>query len=111
MRSTGVNAYNRPYQRASLLLSGLFFLCLQFAVGVDMHFDRGAFVEAGDPICTIANPFKTDRTVVEAPFTGLLVGVLENPLVYPGNPLCHLVKLDDRTQRALERNGGIDDPV
>jgi len=76
---------------------------------VDMHFDRGAFVEAGEPICTIANPFKTDRTVVEAPFTGLLVGVLENPLVYPGNPLCHLVKLDDRTQRALERNGGIDD--
>jgi predicted deacylase len=76
---------------------------------VDMHFERGAFVEAGEPICTIGNPFKTERTVVEAPFTGLLVGVLENPLVYPGNPLCHLVKLDDRTQRALERNGGVDD--
>jgi hypothetical protein len=34
------------------------------------------------------------------------VGVLENPLVYPGNPLCHLVKLDERTLRAIERNGG-----
>ena len=76
---------------------------------VDMHYERGAFVEEGEPICTIGNPFKTENTVVEAPFPGLLVGVLENPLVYPGNPLCHLVKVDDRTRRAIERNGGVDD--
>jgi hypothetical protein len=72
---------------------------------VEMHHDRGSLVYEGERICTITNPFKTDSTVVEAPFTGLLVGVLENPLVYPGNPLCHLVKLDARTQRALEREG------
>jgi len=66
-----------------------------------MYADRGALVEAGDAICTITNPFKTDSTVLEAPFTGLLVGVLENPLVYPGNPLYHLVALDDVTLRAL----------
>ncbi|WP_255149261.1 succinylglutamate desuccinylase/aspartoacylase family protein [Halorarius halobius] len=69
---------------------------------VEMHHDRGALVEEGDRVCTITNPFKQDHDVVTAPFTGLLVGVLENPLVYPGNPLCHLVALDDRTRRALE---------
>ncbi len=74
---------------------------------VDMHYQRGEFVPEGDPICTITNPFKTETNTVEAPFPGLLVGVLENPLVYPGNPLCHLVHLDERTQRALERNGDI----
>ncbi|WP_336133462.1 succinylglutamate desuccinylase/aspartoacylase family protein [Natronomonas amylolytica] len=68
---------------------------------VEMHHDRGSLVEAGDRVCTITNPFKTDTTVVKAPFTGLLVGVLENPLVYPGNPLCHLVALDEVTLRAL----------
>ncbi|MEF8808943.1 succinylglutamate desuccinylase/aspartoacylase family protein [Natronomonas sp.] len=68
---------------------------------VEMHHDRGSLVEAGDRVCTITNPFKTDTTVVEAPFTGLLVGVLENPLVYPGNPLCHLVALDEVTLRAI----------
>jgi hypothetical protein len=73
---------------------------------VDMHADRGELVYEGDRIATIANPFKTENTPVEAPFTGLLVGVLENPLVYPGNPLCHLVKLDEPTRRAIERNGG-----
>ncbi|MFB6160731.1 MAG: succinylglutamate desuccinylase/aspartoacylase family protein [Haloferacaceae archaeon] len=69
---------------------------------VDMHFDRGSLVHEGDRICTITNPFKDDNVAVEAPFTGLLVGVLENPVVYPGNPLCHLVQLDEPTKRIVE---------
>ena len=72
---------------------------------VDMHADRGALVYEGERIATVTNPFKTENAVVEAPFTGLLIGVLENPLVYPGNPLCHIVEVDDRTRRAIERNG------
>jgi predicted deacylase len=76
---------------------------------VDMHHDVGALVYEGDRICTITNPFKTDSDVVEAPFTGLLVGTLENPLVYPGNPLCHLVKLDVRTRRAIEHEQSVEE--
>ena len=70
---------------------------------VDMHYDRGALVHEGDQICTITNPFKDDNLAVEAPFTGLLVGILENPVVYPGNPLCHLVALDDEIRQVVER--------
>ncbi|CQH57097.1 AstE domain protein [Halobacterium hubeiense] len=70
---------------------------------VDMHYERGDLVREGDAICSISNPFKTDVADVEAPFTGLLVGKLENPVVYPGNPLVHLVELDAATQRAYER--------
>ncbi|PSP84641.1 deacylase [Halobacteriales archaeon QS_1_68_17] len=70
---------------------------------VDMHHESGSLVYEGDTICTITNPFKTDTDEVTAPFTGLLVGVLENPVVYPGNPLCHLVQLNESTLRALER--------
>ncbi|SHH69192.1 succinylglutamate desuccinylase/aspartoacylase family protein [Halobaculum gomorrense] len=69
---------------------------------VDMHFERGSLVHEGDTVCTITNPFKDDNVLVEAPFTGLLVGILENPVVYPGNPLCHLVELDRRTRRVVE---------
>jgi predicted deacylase len=69
---------------------------------VDMHFDRGDLVHEGERICTITNPFKDDNVAIEAPFTGLLVGVLENPVVYPGNPLCHLVHLDEGTLRVVE---------
>jgi predicted deacylase len=70
---------------------------------VEMHYDRGDLVREGDAICSISNPFKTDVVDVEAPFTGLLVGKLQNPVVYPGNPLVHLVELDEPTRRACER--------
>jgi predicted deacylase len=71
---------------------------------VEMAHDPGALVLEGETVCTITNPFKTDSVAVEAPFTGLLVGVLENPVVYPGNPLCHLVELDEETRAVVESN-------
>lgn len=70
---------------------------------VEMRFDRGALVHEGDTVCRITNPFKTESIEVTAPFTGLLVGVLENPVVYPGNPLCHLVEVSPETQAVIER--------
>lgn len=73
---------------------------------VEMHVEQGSIVQEGETICTITNPFKISSDTVNAPFTGLLVGVLENPVVYPGNPLCHLVELDEATQRAYKSSGG-----
>ncbi|MFC6873404.1 succinylglutamate desuccinylase/aspartoacylase family protein [Halobellus marinus] len=73
---------------------------------VEMLYERGDLVHEGETICRITNPFKTDETVVEAPFTGLLVGVLENPVVYPGNPLCHFIKVDEPQERIIEDRTG-----
>jgi predicted deacylase len=70
---------------------------------VDMHHDRGSLVHEGERVCTITDPFKADGTPVEAPFTGVLIGVLENPVVYPGNPICHLAELDPKTARIVDR--------
>ncbi|MFB6141754.1 MAG: succinylglutamate desuccinylase/aspartoacylase family protein [Halorientalis sp.] len=70
---------------------------------VEMHFEQGALVYEGDHVCTITNPFKAETDALRASFTGVLVGVLENPLVYPGNPICHLVRVDEGTLRAIER--------
>ncbi|MEF8799536.1 MAG: succinylglutamate desuccinylase/aspartoacylase family protein [Halolamina sp.] len=74
----------------------------------DMHADIGSLVQAGEPVATISNPFASDRSVVEAPFPGLLVGALENPIVYPGNPLCHLAQLDEGTRRVVAMRQGLD---
>jgi hypothetical protein len=69
---------------------------------VEMAFDRGDFVSEGERLCTITDPFAADAAVVEAPFSGVLVGVLETPVVYPGNPLCHLATVDDGTAALLD---------
>jgi hypothetical protein len=78
---------------------------------VDMHHDRGALVHDGEVICTITSPFKTDETTVRAPFTGLLVGVLENPVVYPGNPLCHVAEIEASLVDVIEDVAGDDGPT
>jgi len=69
---------------------------------VEMRHERGDLVHENETICRITNPFKSDPTVVKAPFTGILVGVLENPVVYPGNPLCHFVKIEDVQEQIIE---------
>jgi predicted deacylase len=74
---------------------------------VEMNYRRGELVHEGETICRITNPFKSDETTVEAPFTGLLVGVLENPVVYPGNPLCHFIKIEELQERIIEIQRGV----
>ncbi|NUE02395.1 succinylglutamate desuccinylase/aspartoacylase family protein [Halorubraceae archaeon YAN] len=69
---------------------------------VDMQYEHPLVYE-GDTICTITNHFKTREKIVTAPFTGLLVGVLQNPVAAPGHPLCHLVSVDEATVREIER--------
>lgn len=71
-----------------------------------MQYERGDLVHEGETICRIRNPSKTDETTVKAPFTGLLVGILENPVVYPGNPLCRFIEVGEVQERIIEERTG-----
>lgn len=73
---------------------------------VEMFYEHGDLVHEGETICRITNPFMTDETTVEAPYTGVLVGVLENPVVYPGNPLCHFIKIEEMQEEIIEERTG-----
>ena len=70
---------------------------------VEMCYGDVPLVYEGDPICTITDHFKTRERVVTAPFTGLVIGVLQNPVAAPGHPLCHFVSVDDATREEIER--------
>ncbi|QIO24898.1 succinylglutamate desuccinylase/aspartoacylase family protein [Haloarcula sp. JP-L23] len=62
---------------------------------VEMEWGPHPLVENGDPLFTISDHFKDEVEVVRAPSTGLIVGVLENAVAYPGHPLCHFVSVDE----------------
>ena len=64
---------------------------------VEMEWGPHPFVEAGEPLFSIADHFKEAVTVVRAPSTGIVVGVLENAVAQPGHPLCHFASVDDET--------------
>jgi predicted deacylase len=70
---------------------------------VEMEWGPNPLVEAGETICIVSDHFKEEERIVEAPFTGLIVGVLENPVALPGHPVCHLVRVDTETREQIER--------
>ncbi|MDY6817340.1 MAG: succinylglutamate desuccinylase/aspartoacylase family protein [Halobacteriales archaeon] len=69
---------------------------------VEMTWGPNPLVHEGETICTISDHFKDKRRVIEAPFTGLIVGVLENPVALPGHPICHLVRISSETHEEIE---------
>lgn len=71
-----------------------------------MHYEWVDIVHEGKTICRITNPFKSEATVVETPFILFLVGVLENSVVYPGNPLWHFAKIEEMKQQIIEERTG-----
>jgi hypothetical protein len=70
---------------------------------VEMQWGPNPLVHEDETICTITDQFRREERVVSAPFTGLIVGVLENPVALPGHPLCHLVQVDADTREEIER--------
>ena len=70
---------------------------------VEMEWGPYPLVHEDEAICTISDHFKREEAVVRAPFDGLIVGALENPVAAPGHPLCHLVRLDSDTLAEVER--------
>lgn len=70
---------------------------------VDMEWGPYPLVHPGERICTITDHFNREESIVEAPFTGIIVGVLENPVALPGHPLCHIARIDHDTHEEIER--------
>lgn len=70
---------------------------------VDMEWGPYPLVHEGDVICRITNHFNTAEDVISAPFDGLILGSLENPVAAPGHPVCHLVRLNEITVEEIER--------
>ena len=53
---------------------------------VEMRWGPSPPVYEDETICTVTDHFERESHVVAAPFTGLVVGVLENPVALPGHP-------------------------
>jgi len=56
-----------------------------------------------EPLFSVTNPFGKERAVLNAPFTGMVVGVRTKPVVFPGTSVVHLVKLDKTLARVEEK--------
>lgn len=55
--------------------------------------DEGDQVKEGEKMGTIGDPFGAERVAIRAPFTGVVIGKTNNPVVHGGDSVVHLGKL------------------
>ncbi|WP_071391225.1 succinylglutamate desuccinylase/aspartoacylase family protein [Haloprofundus marisrubri] len=69
---------------------------------IDMEWGPYPIVTEGEAVCTVSDHFKREVHVVEAPFTGLIVGMAANPITVPGQIIAHLVSIDEADREVIE---------
>lgn len=58
----------------------------------------GDMVKQGNLLGILSDPFGNDREEVRAPFTGVVIGQLNLPLIHEGDALVHLAKVPDQEE-------------
>lgn len=72
---------------------------------LQFHISPGDIVEKGQPLATNTTLLGRDRSVLTAPFDGVVIGMTTLPAISPGEPVCNLGKLPKgATPRAFRRS-------
>ena len=70
---------------------------------LDLRASPGDLVYEREVLAVVEHPFGREVSSVPAPFTGLILGTTTRPMVTPGDPICHVVKLD-KTLPTVEKH-------
>lgn len=65
---------------------------------LQFHVAPGDIVEKDQPIATNTTLLGHERSVLTAPFNGIVIGMTTLPATSPGEPICNLGKLPESTQ-------------
>ena len=63
---------------------------------LDLRVELGEPLSRGQEISVHTNPFGRERSVLKAPYGGIVLGLTQLPLVHPGDAVCHVARLDPR---------------
>lgn len=73
---------------------------------LDLRVRPGQLIYEGDIISVNMNPFGAEVNTIRSPVTGMVIGTTSSPIVNPGMPICHIVRLRKSlatVERALDR--------
>ena len=73
---------------------------------LDLRVRPGQLIYEGDIISVNTNPFGAEVNTIRSPVTGMVIGTTSSPIVNPGMPICHIVRLKktlSTVERALDR--------
>src|SRR6185436_75546 len=69
---------------------------------LDLEVELGQTLARGAPISVSTNPFGRERSLLKAPWAGVVLGLPQLPLVHPGDAICHLARLERAEIQAWE---------
>jgi len=69
---------------------------------LDLEVELGQTLARGAPISVSTNPFGRERSLLKAPWAGVVLGLTQLPLVHPGDAICHLARLERAEIQAWE---------
>ena len=72
---------------------------------LQFHTSPGRIVTKDQPLATCTSLLGEEREVITAPFAGVVIGMTTLPAISPGEPVCHLGRVDPE---AVERLEGMD---
>lgn len=70
---------------------------------LQFHVSPGEIVEKHQPLATNTTLLGHERSTLESPFDGVVIGMTTLPATSPGEPICHLGKLPKGTKPAVLR--------
>jgi predicted deacylase len=73
------------------------------------HVSPGDIVQEGEALATNTSLLGRERRVIHAPFDAAVLGMTTLPAVSPGEPVCHLGRLDRGARRLEEIQAGLPD--
>jgi len=68
---------------------------------LQFHTSPGHIVARGEPLATCTSLLGAERNVIISPFDGVVIGMTTLPAVSPGEPVCHLGRIDPATMESL----------
>ena len=69
---------------------------------LDIRVKPGDLIYEGTGVAVVSTPFGREVTTLQSPLTGLVIGITTIPLVQPGDPICHIAKLE-KTLHTVEK--------
>ncbi len=93
MREIGMLSKTKVTQRAlklSSIAQGSAWVRAAISGIVHIQVPLGSQINKGGTLGFIYDPFGTDETIIYSPFDGIIIGQVNNPLIYEGDALFHI---------------------
>lgn len=70
---------------------------------LSFHISPGDIIRKGEPIATNTSLLGIEQNIIESPMDGIVLGMTTMPSVAPGDPICHIARINKKALKEAEQ--------